>query len=242
MTIIMKENNSWLKVENLNITIWDKHILKNVTFNVKYWKSIWFIWNNWAGKTTTIKMLAWINNPDSGTIFFDWKDVFQMRNDNTVGYLPEKTYFPSYLTGEEFIKFICDLNDINFDEKFSDLLFDELWILHAKKDKIKSYSKWMMQRLWFISILVNKKIKYLFLDEPMSGLDHVWQIETIEIIKQLKLRWLTVLITSHHMNEIEEICDEIIFIKQWQIVDRQLVSDILKKYKDLKSYYLAMSK
>lgn len=234
--------NNWLSVQHLNKTIWGKIILNDVSFDIDKWTSVWFIWNNWAWKTTTIKMLAGINEPDSWTILFDGKDVFKMRNENTVWYLPEKTYFPTYLTWVEFIKVMCELNEITFDQDFVNALFEELGLLEASTEKIKGYSKWMMQRLWFVSLLINPKIEYLFLDEPMSGLDHVGQIETIEIIKKLKARGLTVMTTSHHMNEIEEICDEIIFIKKWQIIDRRSVLSILKEFWTLKDYYLSMSK
>lgn len=229
-----------LEVSLLKKTINKNVILNDISFTVTEWTSLWFIGDNGAWKTTTIKILAGVNEPDSWTVKFDGEDVFTMKWNNTVWYLPEKTYFPEYLTWRQFIDFICELNDItdvNIDE-----LFAELNILHAIDNKVKWYSKWMMQRLWFISLLVNKNMKYLFLDEPMSGLDHVGQLETIEIIKKLKSRGITILITSHHMNEIEEICDEIVFIRKWNIIDRRSVSDILKEYDSMKSYYLSMAK
>ena len=231
---------NWINVSLLNKTINKNVILNDISFSVDEWVSLWFIGDNGAGKTTTIKILAWINEPDAGEVTFDWQNVFTMKGNNTVGYLPEKTYFPEYLTGRQFIQFICELNNIK--EANLEELFDELNILHAIDQKVKWYSKWMMQRLWFISLLVNKNMKYLFLDEPMSGLDHVWQIETIEIVKKLKARGITILITSHHMNEIEEICDEIVFIRKWSIIDRRSVKDILKEYESMKSYYLSMAK
>lgn len=231
----------WLEVKNLKKQIWDNIILKNISFSIKKWKSVWFIWDNGAWKTTTIKILAWINKPDFWEILFDWKSVFEMTKNNKVWYLPEEAYFPNYLTGREFINFICNLNNIKINEKELINIFKELKLDEAIDKKIKEYSKWMMQRLWFISLIVSKKNEYLFLDEPMSWLDHVWQIETINIIKLLKNKWITIILTSHHMNEIEAICDEIIFIKKWEILEHKNVKDILKNFKTLKDYYLFMS-
>lgn len=121
-------------------------------------------------------------------------------------------------------------------------LFAELKILDAIDTKIKSYSKGMMQRLGFITLLLNNQMEYLLLDEPMSGLDHVGQLETIEIIQKLKAKGISVLITSHHMNEIEVICDRIVFIRKGKIIDDRSVEDILKEYSSMKEYYLSMAK
>lgn len=235
----MTSKDKGLKIETLSLKIGDKQILDNLSFSVEEGKSVGFIGDNGAGKTTTIKILAGINEPDAGDVKFDGLSVFETKGQNLVGYLPEKTYFPEYLTGREFVKFIADLQNIkNFD---IEALFKELKIHHAIDTKIKNYSKGMMQRLGFISLLINKDMRYLLLDEPMSGLDHVGQIETIEIVKKLKAQGISVLITSHHMNEIESICDSIVFIRKGKIIDNRSVADILQEYPSLKDYYLAMA-
>lgn len=236
-----KDNNTfdWLSIKNVSLTIKWRKILDELTFSLPKWTSLWFIGDNWAWKTTTIKILAGINEPDSGKIYYNWLSVFETKGWNTVWFLPEKTYFPQYMTGREFINVIAELQWIK--EFDIESLFSELKILHAIDKKIETYSKGMMQRLWFVSLLINDKMEYLLLDEPMSGLDHVWQMDTIDIILKLKEKGITILITSHHMNEIEVICDKIAFIRQWKIIDESSVEDILNKYPTLKDYYLYMA-
>lgn len=234
-----KDIYNWLEINKVSLTIKWKKILDDLTFSLPKGTSLGFIWDNGAWKTTTIKILAWINEPDSGNIYYNGLSVFETKGWNKVGFLPEKTYFPQYMTWREFINVIAELQWIkDFDIEG---LFSELKILHAIDKKIETYSKWMMQRLWFVSLLINDKMEYLLLDEPMSGLDHVWQMDTIDIILKLKKRGITILITSHHMNEIEVICDKIAFIRQWKIIDESTVKDILSEYPSLKDYYLYMA-
>lgn len=235
----MSKTYNWLSIDSVSLTIKWRKILDNLSFSLPKGTSLWFIGDNGAGKTTTMKILAGINEPDSGNIYYNGLSVFETKWGNLVWFLPEKTYFPQYMTGREFIKVLAELQDIK--DYDIEKIFDELKILHAIDKKIETYSKGMMQRLGFVSLLINDKMEYLLLDEPMSGLDHVWQLDTIEIIQRLKEKWITILITSHHMNEIEVICDKIAFIRQWKIIDESSVQDILLKYESLKDYYLHMA-
>ena len=224
-----------LTVKNLKKTYWKTHILKGINFSMDYGEVLGYIGPNGAWKTTTIKLLLGINEPDAWTeILIDGQTVHNIKKQNIISYLPEKLNLPEYMTWREYINYIINLSEINLlidveksiaDNialtKFPEEFFDKL---------IKTYSKWMQQRLWLMSVLMNPNNKLIILDEPVSGLDPLWQDEMIQIIHTLKSQWKSIFITTHQMNEVEALCDNVLFIQGGEIKDSSNVSEIIKKY------------
>jgi len=242
MTKEQKEKKqTLLKVENLKKTYWKENVLKWIDLNIKKGEVLWYIGPNGAGKTTTIKLLLGINKGDKGsTIEIDWKDVESIKNDNIISYLPEKINLPEYMTGREYLNYIIELAELKDKVKEEDI---ERIIKLVKfpidffDKKIKTYSKWMQQRLGLAAVLLNPNNKLIILDEPVSWLDPLWQDEMIEIIKKLKKEWKTIFITTHQMNEVEELCDSVVFVNKWKIIDKCSVKDAMKKHWNMINYY-----
>lgn len=234
----MKE---YIKVKNLNKHYWKLSILNNIDFTINKWECLWFIWHNGAWKTTTIKILIWVNEPDNGSIItINNKSIKEFKNENKVSYLPEKVNFPDYLTWKEFINFIISLNELEWkitekdiQEKLNIVKFPMEYI----DKKIKTYSKGMQQRIGLAWILINPNNELIVLDEPVSWLDPIWQEEMIEIINFLKESWKTIFITTHQMSEVEALCDSIIFLEKWKIKNKTTVKEALKEFKNLTEYY-----
>jgi len=242
----MKKENYFLIVKNLKKTYWKKQILKWINFNMKKWEVLWYIWPNWAWKTTTIKILLGINNPDNWSeIIINWKNVQDIKKENIISYLPEKLNLPEYMKWSEYIKYIIDLSELNWIIKENDVI-EKLELVKFPKEAfnnyIKTYSKWMQQRLWLMAILINPKNKLIILDEPVSGLDPLWQSEMIEIIKELKNKWKSIFITTHQMNEVEDLCDNVLFIENWKMKDYRSVKNALNEYWNMYNYYKTILK
>lgn len=237
--------DKYVSVKNLNKHYWKSHILKNLTFSLNKWECLWFIWHNWAGKTTTIKILNWVNEPDKWSeIYINNMSIKDFKNENKVSYLPEKVNFQEYLTGMEFIKYIISLNELEWkiSQKDIDIALEKSkFPMNAINNKIKTYSKGMQQRLWLASILVNPNNELIILDEPVSWLDPVGQEEMIEIILSLKEDWKTIFLTTHQMIEVERLCDNIIFLEKWEIKDYTTVNEAMKEYWNLTEYYKQLS-
>ena len=217
-----------LEIKNLSKKFWKKEVLKNVSFSVWEWEIYWFLWPNWAGKTTTMKNILWFLKPSSGEIKIFWKNIFDEKSKNEIGFMPENTYLYKYLTGKEFLEFNWKffwLDWQNLDKKVENLL-KKLWLEQAWDKFLKDYSKWMLQRIGLAQAIINEP-KLLFLDEPMSWLDPIWRKMVKDLIVELNKAWTTIFFNTHILADVESICDKISIIHNWEIiVESKKVSEI----------------
>lgn len=241
-----QQEEHYVIVRNLNKHYWKNHILKDINFEIKRWECLWFIGHNGAWKTTTIKILIWVNKPDKWTsITINGINIETFKNKNKVSYLPEKVNFQEYLTGREFLDYIISLNELEgkvSEEKIKEILKTVKFPENYINKRIKTYSKGMQQRIWLAWILLNENNELIVLDEPVSWLDPIWQNEMVELIKILKDKGKTIFITTHQLSEVEELCDTIILLKDWVIKDKRAVKDVYKNYNSLIDYYIEMHK
>jgi len=237
----MKKDNILLEVKNLHKTYWKEKVLNWIDFTMWYWEVLGYIWPNGAWKTTTIKILLWINEADNGSnIKIEGKDVDTIKKDNIISYLPEKINLPEYMSWKEYLNYIIELSDLKTkvnENKILETINLVKFPLDYFNKKIKTYSKWMQQRLWLASILLNPNNRLIILDEPVSWLDPIWQDEMIEIIDNLKKQWKSIFITTHELNEVERLCDTVCFVKKWKIENKDSLKNILEKYNSLIEYY-----
>jgi len=209
----------------------DKYILRNVDLHVNKGSIFGIIGENGAGKTTLIKCLTGIYRVNEGSILINSEEVF----DNNIlkqkiGYVPDENQYFSSFRVKELLKFYKKTyND------FSQERFDEL----NKKFKIpvnrrvRELSKGMKMRT---SILLNLSLKpdILILDEPTSGLDPVIKKEIMSIIvDEVASRDVTVFISSHHLDHIERICDNVAIIKNGEIKLMSSMEDAKNSIKKL---------
>lgn len=195
--------------------------LHGISFKVKEGDICGFLGPNGAGKTTAIKVLAGLLKPTSGSARILGYDVIEERQkaQARLGYMPEVCRFPGHFSAMELLDYYGRLFDIP--EKERKTRINDLLGLVGLKDRrnqsIIKYSKGMVQRLGIAQALINNP-KVVIMDEPTRGLDPAMIVEFRELIKNLPERGVTVLLSSHILSEIEQICTHLAIINKGRLV------------------------
>jgi len=189
-----------------------------------------FLGQNGAGKTTIIKMIVGLLTPTSGTITMDGKPSTDSASKRRMGFMPETPYFYERMTGLEFMR-LCDaLYDPHAaagrEARYVALL-KRVGIYDARDFEIRTYSKGMRQRLGFAQALVNDP-EYLFLDEPLDGLDPIGRREMKEVMRELKKEGKKIFLNTHILNDVEEICDAVGIIHKGRLLYAGTVKEFCK--------------
>lgn len=173
---------------------------------------------NGAGKSTTILMMLGLTEPTSGKAMVCGLDATRkpMEVKQKVGYLPDDVGFYDDLTGYENLMYVAGLNRIAVDEaeRRIEQLLTRVGLAHAADQKAGTYSRGMRQRLGLADVLI-KQPEVIILDEPTLGIDPEGVKELLELISRLsREEEITVLISSHHLHQMQQICDRVgLFVK-----------------------------
>ena len=183
---------------------------------------------NGSGKSTTIKVLLGLLEPTAGdcTIFGVPSGRVEARRE--VGYLPESPYFYRHLSGRELVRFyarMCGLGGAALEARLAEVLA-LVGLADAADRRVGTYSKGMLQRIGLAQALVHDP-RLLILDEPTAGVDPVGTAAITELILQLKARGKTVLITSHLLGQIEDICDRVAILDRGKLILEGAVHDLV---------------
>ena len=165
---------------------------------------------NGSGKSTTLKVVLGLVPPTAGTASIFGRDVGEVASREEVGYLPENPYFYKYLTGEETLRFfgrLCGLRGAELRDRTRELL-RLVGLEEARDRRLGGYSKGMLQRIGLAQALVQRP-RLVVLDEPTAGVDPAGSREIRDLILDLKARGITVLLCSHLLAQVQEICDRI---------------------------------
>lgn len=216
---------------------WEKEFtaLDDVSFQITAGKVTGFLGANGAGKTTLLKILMGFIKANSGDIQFS-SELGTSQNEifGKLGYLPERPYFYPYLSGHNFLKFMGELNNVptNILEKNIQKYSKTLKIDHALNRLVRGYSKGMLQRLGLISVLLHDP-ELIILDEPLSGLDPIGRKEFKNIFMDLKNQGKTLFFSSHIVNDIEEVCENVVVLENGKLFYQGAISDLVEENKDL---------
>ncbi len=202
-------------------------VVQDISFTIRAGTVFGFLGPNGAGKTTTMKMMVGISQPDAGLIRIAGKDGSDQSVKEHIGYMPEAPYFYDKLTGLEFMGFCNDLFARCATTAECERILETMGLAEAMRRPIATYSKGMKQRLGFAQALVNHP-QYLFLDEPLDGLDPLGRREMKKTIVGLKAQGTTVFFNSHILSDTEEICDEIGVLHQGKL----LYAGAVKRFTD----------
>lgn len=183
---------------------------------------------NGSGKSTTIKLLLGLLEPTAGAceIFGVSSGRVEARRD--VGYLPESPYFYRHLTGRELVRFyarMCGMGGAALEQRLAEVL-GLVGLSPAGDRRVGTYSKGMLQRIGLAQALVHDP-RLLILDEPTAGVDPVGSAAITELILKLKARGKTVLITSHLLGQIEDICDRVAILDRGKLILEGAVRDLV---------------
>jgi ABC-2 type transport system ATP-binding protein len=165
---------------------------------------------NGSGKSTTMKVVLGLVTPTSGKTEIFGRDSNSVESREDVGFLPENPYFYKYLTGEETLRFygkLCGLSGARIRDRARELL--KLVGLESAADRrLGGYSKGMLQRIGLAQAMIQEP-RLLVLDEPTAGVDPAGSREIRDLILDFKSRGITVLLCSHLLEQVQEICDRI---------------------------------
>jgi len=174
-----------------------------------------FLGPNGAGKSTTIKILVGLLRADSGRAKILGADVKgdDPRTRQKVGYLPELPKFPKHLTGQELLEIYGQMYGMSRSQLKTVVpkLLETVGLTGRGKSRIGSYSKGMQQRLGIAQALLSDP-ELLILDEPSIGLDPVGMVEVRDLIKSIASHGRTILLSSHMLYEVEQICTHVTII------------------------------
>jgi len=207
-----------LKIEKINKSFWDKQVLFDINTNVSKWEIVWILGPNWAGKSTSMKIMTWFYFPDSWDVKINNESIFK-NNDlkQKIWYLPEVNPLYEDMWVDEFLSFTADLKWVKSSERKIEIdkVLKMAGLIDKKSKFINTLSKWYRQRVWLASALIwNPDI--LILDEPTEWLDPNQRDEIKTLIKEL---WetKTILISSHVLTELTDLVSRVIIISDWKI-------------------------
>jgi ABC-2 type transport system ATP-binding protein len=202
--------------------------LNGLNFSLPSGRVMGLLGPNGAGKTTTLKIIMDFLTPDAGEVRIfedDWRDPAVRRR---VGFLPEQPYFHYYLTPRRVLRYLGKLLYIptsEIDIRISHLL-SLVGLANERDLALSRFSKGMLQRLGIAQALLNQP-SLLILDEPSTGLDPLGKMEIRKILLDTKEQGTTILLSSHQLSEVEEICDHLCIIDRGREVAQGSITDLL---------------
>lgn len=212
--------NTVLEVKNLRKQFGNFVAVDDVSFQLKEGEILGFLGVNGAGKTTTMQMLLRVLLPTSGSIRYFGKDLQQYRSEimEQVNFSSTYTQLPWNLTVKENLAFVSYLYDIKDRKKRIEKVLDIFSIHHLKNKRIHELSAGQLTIVNLAKAFINLP-KVLLLDEPTASLD----VEIAETVRKILLEErknfnTSIIITSHNMAEVEEICDRVVFINNGKII------------------------
>ena len=183
---------------------------------------------NGSGKSTTMKIVLGLVTPTAGRTEIFGRDSRAVESREDVGFLPENPYFYKFLTGEETLLFygkLCGLSGAKLQERTRELL-RLVGLESAAQRRIGGYSKGMLQRIGLAQAMVQEP-RLLVLDEPTAGVDPAGSREIRDLILDFKKRGITVLLCSHLLGQVQEICDRIGILHEGALVREGRLGDLI---------------
>jgi ABC-2 type transport system ATP-binding protein len=225
-----------LRIENLHksfktgFLLKRKKILKGISLSVDLGEIFGYLGPNGAGKTTTLKCVLGLIFPEEGKIDLFGLPYLETAVKARTGFLPENPYFYDYLTASEFLRFYSQLFLIPSDqrEKRIDSLLRLVDMKRAENLQLRKYSRGMLQRIGLAQTLLNNP-DLVLLDEPLGGLDPLGRKEFRDIIVRLKEEGKTVFLSSHILQDIEMICDQVAILVDGRIISQGNLQELISQ-------------
>ncbi len=220
-----------LNVQNISKSFQDKLALQNVSLSLEKNKIYGLLGPNGAGKTTLIRNITQIFFPDAGQIFFN-EEKLSAKHQNEIGYMPEERGLYKKMKVGEQLMYFARLRNFTKTEAEHKINFwlDKFDIQDWRNKTIEELSKGMQQKIQFIATVLHEPT-LLILDEPFSGLDPI----NADIIKneifELQQKGTTIIFSTHRMENVEEICEDIFLINNGKIILEGNVQNIKQQYK-----------
>lgn len=219
-------------LETLSLTKYydEKLGCRDITISVTEGEIFGFLGPNGAGKSTFIKMLVGLLFPTSGKAYILDKPLGDIQVRRNLGYLPESFKYQEWMSGEELLSFHASLYKLDKHKAKSKIqeVLELVKLKGQEKYRIGTYSKGMQQRIGIASALLCDP-KLIILDEPTSALDPIGRKEVRDIMLELKRQNKTIILNSHLLSEVEQVCDSAAIINKGSIIKQGTIGDILGK-------------
>ena len=209
-----------IQVENITKKYGDFTAVDNINFEIDEGEIVGFLGPNGAGKSTTMNMITGFIEPSFGKIFIDGYDISKKpkKAKRQIGYMPEGVPLYSDLTVKEFVTYMAELKGVNKKDKKANVqkVIKDTGLEDVQNKLIRNLSRGYKQRVSMAGALVNNP-KVIILDEPTVGLDPKQVTEIRALIKELGKEH-TVILSSHILSEVSQICNRVIIINKGKIV------------------------
>jgi ABC-2 type transport system ATP-binding protein len=219
-----------LEVQNLTKDYVDKTVLHNVNLSLEKGQVYGLLGPNGAGKTSLIRIITGIIDKGQGTLLWKKKPLTS-KHLNLIGYLPEERGVYSKMRVGEYLRYLGNLRGLNKETLESSInsWLDQLTLLDRINDEIGDLSKGNQQKVQFIAAVLHEP-ELLILDEPLSGFDPANELVIINTLLKLREEGCTILLSTHRMDSVEDLCDNILFLNKGKIVYSGRVSELRSKY------------
>jgi len=230
-------DNAEVVIETRNLTkiyrdFWGRskvQALKALDLEVQRGEIFGLLGPNGSGKTTTIKLLLGLLFPTSGEAFVFGQSSTDVTKNERIGYLPEESYLYRFLNADETLDFYGRLFDMpaKVRRERIESLIELVGLSRARRRQLREYSKGMTRRIGLAQALINDP-ELIVLDEPTTGLDPIGCREMKDLILKLRDEGKTVLMCSHLLADVQDVCDRIAILHQGELKEMGRVDQLLK--------------
>lgn len=228
-----------LSVQHLQKKYGKKTALEDVTFSVKAGSCFGLLGPNGAGKSTTMKIITGLVDPNGGTANVLGMDSVKDRNAirKKVGYVPQSITLYEKLSAYDNLKFFGEMYGVNGQllRNRIDNILAQTGLMDRKNDAVETFSGGMKRRINMAAAMLHQP-DLLILDEPTVGIDPQSRNHIFEIIRSLKESGITVIYSTHYMEEVETLCDEVAIIDQGKVITQDTLNGLLDRYSNKAVY------
>ncbi len=221
-----------LQLEDV-VKTYDKHVaVDKVSFNVPEGRIFGLLGPNGAGKTSLIRIITTITRADEGRVFLAGEPI-NSRTPTQIGYMPEERGLYKKMKVGEHLMYLAQLKGLSKrDAKAAiETWFEKFEITDWWNKKVEELSKGMQQKIQFIATVIHRP-KLLILDEPFSGLDPINTNLIKDEIYQLKQEGISIIFSTHRMEQVEEVCEEIVLINKGKNILQGEVKAVKDQFKE----------
>jgi ABC-2 type transport system ATP-binding protein len=203
--------------------------LKALDLEVRRGEIFGLLGPNGSGKTTTIKLLLGLLFPTSGQALVFGRDATEVTKNERIGYLPEESYLYKFLSAEETLDFYGRLFKMSraLRRQRTAELIEQVGLVRARRRQLREYSKGMTRRIGLAQALINDP-ELILLDEPTTGLDPLGTRDMKNLILSLRDRGKTVVMCSHRLDDVQDVCDRIAILYEGELKELGRVDALLK--------------
>ena len=202
--------------------------VRNISFEVRPGEVYGLLGPNGSGKSTTLKILLGLVTPNQGRAMIFGQDSRDYHSRRDVGFLPENPYFYKFLTAAETLRFygkVCGMGGTILNKRIDELIH-LVGLEDARDRRIGGFSKGMLQRIGLAQALIQDP-RLVVLDEPTAGVDPAGSHQIRDLILDLKKRGKTVLLTSHLLEQVQEICDRVGIMARGEMIREGALADLV---------------